>query len=248
MARFFTPPNQYLDLTTAVVSSYPLTLACFFRYSSLDANQVIFSIGDRGVPTPSVDRPHWALNIDNVGQLYARTYNLWPNLADATVAVGLVADTWYHACGLFPSSNSRTAFLNGGNKTTDNTNIPFTYPVNTTTIANMPTQPGAGWDFHGAVAEAVAYNAILTDDEVAALASGACPLAVRPQNIAAYWPLWDTSDLDLVGGYDMTPIGGPTEMAHPPVFYSFPEPRYSLGEAGGPLPSEATAQMWPRMF
>jgi len=63
----------------------------------------------------------------------------------------------------------------------------------------------------------------LSAGEVAALGAGASPLAVRPQSLVAYWPLYGnvSPETDIISGYDMTLYNSPTEAdSHPPL--SFP--------------------------
>ena len=77
--------------------------------------------------------------------------------------------------------------------------------------------------FEGAIAEAAAYNASLTADEIAALAAGYSPLFIRPDALVGYWPLGGTSYAsdysDIAAGNTLTATGTPTEVDHPPIIY-----------------------------
>ena len=134
--------------------------------------------------------------------------------------------------------------MNGGNKGT-NTGTRAVTGIDKVEIGSGDFW-GQGGFLDGMVAEAVIYGVGFSDDEALALSQAVSPLCVRPDDILAYWPLFNAPYLDWVGGYDMSPVNGPTDADGPPIFYPFPEPTYPLGEGDGSV--GAVAQMWPRFF
>ena len=106
--------------------------------------------------------------------------------ADATVTelIGgtLTARKWVHICGTYDLSTMRL-YING---------------TQVATLANTKASASASSDyaffgsaaeqFDGALAEAGIWSAVLTTDEVSALAAGAKPSAVRLGNLVFYVP------------------------------------------------------------
>jgi hypothetical protein len=217
MARAFAAASsQYLIHSAAVLTAEPLTMACWFKSNDVTGNYSLMSLGTNG----ALER--WVLTAaGGVGgdPIRATSVNAGggANLACDTTA-GYTAGAWHHATGVFTSSTSRAAYLNGGNKGTDATSVAMTGVVDRTLVAaRINTTIGAFLD--GAVAEAGIWSAALTDSEVASLAKGFSPLLVRPASLVAYWPLIGRTDpeISLKGGLNLTLSGGPTNADHCPV-------------------------------
>lgn len=142
---------------------------------------------------------------------------------NATTSTTISADTWFHACGVYTSATSRAAFLNGGGKGTDATNRTPS-GIDRTSVgmgdgssASTPFAPaGTGY-----LAEVGIWDAALTDAEVAVLATGVSPLAVRPQSLVGYWPIVGKTspEINYVNGTAVLSVQGTLSAApHPRVF------------------------------
>lgn len=217
MSRLFDDgANQYLKVDSALVTTEPFTLACWF-YSDDDTNdQTLISIADK-----DATQPYHSLQIrgDDVDDpLRATTFD--GTSAYAVSTSGYTANTWHHACGIWAAANDRRVYIDGAGKGTS--------AVNKATAGHNSCAIGVSADstptryLSGRIAEAGIWNIALTDDEVAVLAKGYSPLFVRPQNLVAYYRLIQDEDQDCVGGYDMTPFNAPTIKPHPPVLYPAP--------------------------
>jgi hypothetical protein len=124
-------------------------------------------------------------------------------------------NAWHHIAGVWTATNSRAAFLNGGNKGTDIVDV-TPVNLNVTSIGRVGDSTPVDY-MDGRIAEVGIWDVALTDAEIAILAAGFSPLFIRPQNLVAYWPLIRDEDQDRVGGYGFTAYNTPTIGVHPPV-------------------------------
>jgi hypothetical protein len=199
--------SNRIGITAALVTGAPCTLACWFNSTSLTANQNLIAL---------VDLP----NSNYIGLAASGTRAGDPviayvggALALASSSTGYSANTWQHAAGVFTSSTSRAAFVNGGSKGTNTTSVTPTSLVSTA----LGMFNAAGSDsMLGALAEVGIWNVALTDDEVASLAKGFSPDQIRPQSLIAYLPLVRTAQ-DIKGNA-WTTAGTLTVADHPRVY------------------------------
>ena len=225
MARLFDDAqSEYLDGTPPVVE-IPCTMACWAN-NDLDSDRDFFALWNVSDTNYCI----LAFNSSGGGD-HLRSFQKGADAAAITPCV--VGDVWplnewHHACGVFSATNARSVFFDGGNKGTDATEVGATDGFSTVEIGRFST---SYWS--GMIAEAAIWNVALTDAEVAILAKGYSPLFVRPQSLVAYWPLIRDEDQDRVGGYDLTPVNGPSIAVHPPVIYPAPRAFY-MAAAGAP--------------
>lgn len=203
MARLFTrASSEYLSVGSVAVSDYPFTLACWFNTDSTNEQHFISLGGSSGYY--------------HTLQMFSTTVRCRSQAGlDYAFAsrVGLTANTWQHACGVFVAADSRTVYLNGGNPYTNNTDsVPFNTMTGMSIGCRLATP---NFYMSGGIAEAAIWNAALTAAEVASLGAGISPPQVRPDALAAYWPLVNT-DQDWVGGHNMTAYNTPSWTDHPP--------------------------------
>jgi hypothetical protein len=217
MARkFIRASSQYLDLTAAPIGGVPLTMACWFNLSDITNGQFLMSISDYSIPASG---DYFALVADGTAggdPLNASTYQ--SSTKSATTSSGYSAGTWHHGCAVFAAVDDRRAYIDGGSKGT-NAESMTPADLSHTGIGTLIRQDWPATFTDGLIAEAVWWNAALTDDEVAILAKRYSPLFVRPQNIVQYLPLIRDNDEDIVGGYSWNNATSPTVDAHPPIIY-----------------------------
>lgn len=207
MARSFNGSSDHLTASSAVVTAAPLTIAAWF-YATAMGNQDVASIGDT-----AGDGNYFRLNLRSVGGIEA-----WANSAKAITSSNWAQNVWSHACGVFTTSTSRAAFLNGASKGTDTTSA-TPAGLDSTSIGRLVRLNPTVF-FSGRIAEVGVWNAALSDDEVASLAKGYSPALIRPMSLVAYWPLigHTSPEQDVRGGTHLT-VTGATAAAHCPIIY-----------------------------
>ncbi|MFH1924363.1 MAG: LamG-like jellyroll fold domain-containing protein [Planctomycetota bacterium] len=222
MARFFDDAqSEYVEWSGAgpPVTSPPFTLSCWF-YTDTDAvGQALMWIGDKDAS----DQILGSLQVDAVSGGYrkviARTVASG-GLAGAAKAWNYSVNTWHHVCGVFSAENDRLVALDYSQQGSDNTSLGVA-GIDRVSIGRLGDATPDKY-LSGAVAEAAIWNVALADDDVRALHQRFSPLMIRPENLAAYWPLgglWGQNDNDRLGTYPMTAYNSPSWTDHPPLIY-----------------------------
>lgn len=230
MSRSFaSSSSQYLTYSGAVLSATPLTMACFFNPVSGAGTYTLLSISD-SAQSATYLQLHLASNRVRASEGANGVGIATANNVTTNVSNGV----WQHACGVFGSSSSRDAFLNGGLKGSNTTTI-GAGTLDRTEIGAKFNIARGGY-MNGQIAEVGLWSAALTDAEVATLGKGVSPLLVRPQSLVAYWPLIGRAspEIDIRGGFNMTLGGTPTAADHPRIYYPTPRIMYSLPAAAAP--------------
>ena len=222
--------SQYLERTTTVGASFPLTISAWFKTNSTTTAQVIWS------ESSTTGQSRHSLYIDTDSKLKVVTVdvnNLNGNFVPyAAVSTNSVTTGWHHGVAYFPDNNSRTVYLdgNGVTNTTAVTNVAGRNRTNIGCRYGATTTPAVY--FNGNIAEFAIWTVLLTQGEITALANGANPLAIRPANLLTYYPLggfFGNSGNDFSsGGRNMTSVGTPTYEDHPSIYY--PQPIYFAPE------------------
>jgi len=199
----------FIQATVAAVLAHPVTMACWFNVDDITSFNTLMDIKYSGADT------RWALIAkgDTAGDPIFASSVVTGTYRSAATSLGYSAGTWQHACGVFTSTISRAAFLNGGSKGTDTVSInPAASALDLTRIIG-----GAS----GNIAEAAIWNIALSDAEVAILAKPTSPLLIRPESLVFYNPLIRDWGHDWIGGlaFSITGAPDPTITNHPRVFY-----------------------------
>lgn len=241
MARDFSEGStQYLYAASAPATAVPVTMACWFNPDTVSNQDVLICLVQDSSPWAQFSlRARGDLAYDYIN---AMAYN-GATAGAAKSTSGFSASTWQHACGVFVSSTSRYAYLNGGNKGSNTTNVT---PSGIDSVFLGAIRTGApDGNLEGSLADVGIWTAALTDDEVLMLAKGLSPLMVRPGSLVFYARLIRTEDWDMVGGISLTAVNSPGVVAHP--FLLFPS-RQVVPVAGlvppiyvTPAPAEAQA-------
>lgn len=124
----------------------------------------------------------------------------------AATTTGYVASTWQHVCGVFTSSSSRAAFLDGGSKGTNSESCVGN--ANEFVVGCQRSQDPLSY-FNGKVAQVAIWDIALSDAEVAQLAEGVSPQNIQAAHLTNYWTL-ATDGTRTVGSYDLSSTGSPT--------------------------------------
>lgn len=212
MSRDFSSSN-YLSYSGAVASAVPFSVACWFMVTTASPNfDRLLSIGDQ------TDNEEFTININTLFGVGA-TSRTGGSGATATSSANTSQNTWAHAAGVFTSSSSRAAFLDGANKGTNSTSsTPSGLDL---TVIGARANATQGSPFRGHIAEVGLWDVALTDAEVAILGAGYSPLLVRPQSLVAYWPIGGrySPEISLLEGFAMTVSGTPAYADHPRIIY-----------------------------
>ena len=205
MARNFNGTSARIHISSAVVTTTPYTMACWFRTTNMTQVSALLSLTSsftqystlffRGdVASDPIDILIEAGGAQNVTRS----------------TTGCTSGKWHHACGVFSAANSRTVYLDGGSSATSTTSLSPT--INQTEIGAFRS---GSW-FAGDIAEVGIWNIDLTAAEVASLAKGVSPALIRPQNHVAYLPLIrDTHEIVNATGF--TDVNT-TAANHPRVY------------------------------
>ena len=230
MARLFDDASsQYLEVASVPTADMPLSIACWFYTDSDSALQSLVTLADVTASSKFYRlQAEGTVAGDPVQAVYART-----STVSAATTSGYSTNTWHHALGTFTSVDLRTAYIDGGSKGTEATNMGVFTPTALAIGRSNDSSPDRY--VSGSIAEVAIWIAVLTDDEAIILARGYSPLLVRPQSLVFYLPGIRDADQDIVGGLSLTPVNAPTISAHPRVFY--PAPLWTpIAAAGGAPP------------
>ena len=185
----FDGTDDSVDGSGSLLTAVPITIAAWIYPANTNANKVAVWLGDNGGAQwnafyiiPSNNAKLSAVSANN---------NVFSG-ADSTSIYS--ANTWYHICGVFASSMSRTIYFNGVNEVTNTTS---STPVGIDSFfIGKHGVTGGGSLMNGQITEVAIWNVALTDAEVALLASSrikGIPLQVRPANLKLYYPMDDQS-------------------------------------------------------
>jgi hypothetical protein len=218
MALTFSGSGQYLLRTGAVVTAMPLTLAAWVNLSSLAAASTIINVSSSTADDTYLI--HYSLGMTEMSALIENAAGTDDQSAAPTTAIA--TGTWYHVCGVFTSSTSRTCYVNGTGAVTSVVSIaPTSTNINNMSIgvSNAAATGGIDSPAFGTIAFPAIWNVALTAADVAALAAGASPKKVRPQGLVSYTRMSeiDSPVPDLCGG-TWTVTGSPTAGANPRIY------------------------------
>ena len=214
MAYDFNGTNQYLSCASASVTATPITIACWFYVTNTTAAHNLVGLNSAN----AVDRYALQARGDVAGDPVRAQVNISGTSANADTTAAYSANTWTHACGVFLSSTSRTAYINGGSSGTNTTSVSPS-GINQQSIGAqrfLNNSNGASFT-SGRIAEVGIYNVELTAAEILSLARGFTCDKVRPQSLVFYAPL--VRDLiDYKGGLTITNNNTATVANHPRVY------------------------------
>lgn len=244
MARLFTASSSMRLENTggAPVTAVPFSILAWVYPTASAANYGVIGLSD-GTTNNAI-----VLRLDSSGgnpQLVLASIADGGGSSNATTSAAWNANAWNAIAGTFDASIGVSAYVNGGNKgngsiTANPIGIGQTF-IGQETRSNLYMQ--------GRIAEVAMYNALLTDDEVAAHAKGIPAWRIRPAALQFYCPIYglQSPEPDLHAGavkstfLPMTLTNSPTQADHAPVIPS--SSRWWKAEQ--PLqPAETGAIVW----
>src|SRR4030067_871603 len=239
MARGVYSFSNYFALSSALATAEPLTIAGWV-YPNAFTNYVILS-GIYYVPGSGSGLEVCEICLDITTGKTIASVNTGAGSTDAYSATGATVNTWNHFAGLFTSSTSRTAYMNGAPGTTLTTSRVFPDTLNKTVIGirnnkdNSIAYPAAyNW-----IADLGCWNAALTTAEILQLSLGYSPLFVRSASLVDYYSMirGDASGNEpgYRAGLKMVEQGTVAVQTHPRVFYPSSPIKLGVPAAGGPV-------------
>ena len=214
MSRLFdNGANEYLEIDSAVIAAYPLTLAAWFYSDDTANSQCLIWVGDKDVAL------EWQALIAAgvIGGDPVRAFSARAGFTtEAESTSGYSANTWHHGAAVFTGATNRAAFIDGRSKGTDAGNIVIGATYDRTSIGRTGDSTPSRY-MSGRVAEAVALRIAATDYQVWLHAQGVpAPIVWPGWAIAAYWPLFEVDRDFPVANYNMSPFNTPSWAPHPP--------------------------------
>lgn len=185
MSYSFDGTDDYIEGGSAALTVAPFTMACWFRPVNVTANGTLMSLS---VDTGATDRFVLQAAGAIVGDPVRLQIVQGGTSSNASVTGAYTANTWQHAAGVFTSSTSRRAYLDGVAGTLDTTNL-TPAGVNRTGLGYHITSGTRSVFFNGRIAEAAIWNEALSAADIAALANGFRPSLIRPSALVFYAPL-----------------------------------------------------------
>ncbi len=235
MARTFVAANSHRYLkAVAPVTTYPFTIAAWFRPVDITTEFTIFSIGD----TATTDNWWSMVAAGHDGDVLRFHLNDSGSFGAADSDTTYAADVWSHGCVVSTTATNRVAYLNanpGLTNTSDRT------PDGADTIAiGIRVASSLSKPFGGRIAHVGLWNKALDQLEIDALAAGVPVHRVRPADNVGDWPLWGlhSPEIDLSTQNNALTVGGTGEPAiadGPPVgmFTRAPNSIFVPAVAGG---------------
>jgi len=212
---FTSASSQHLSTSSTPVTTFPCTLACWVNLTNTTDTCAFISLQN------SATQSRIQLS-NNAGSTPKRAVQIIASDAVGTLGIAGVNETafsagaWYHAAGVFTSSTSPQAFLNG--------NVGVTAGVGSITptgidqiLIGARRSTALGLYQNGLMAEVGIWNAALTAAEIASLAKGMTCDKVRPQSLVFYAPLVREL-IDQKGGLVITNNNAATVAAHTRVY------------------------------
>lgn len=210
--KFDDAATQYLKVDASAVAADPMTLACFFNTDDLTINQDLMVVGVSGsISNRNCRILRCAGAIANDPVRASSGSNTGSSVSDSN---GIVANQWMHAAGVFASTSSRIAYLNGVAGAEETTSRVITGTVNETDIGADVRSANTNYT-SGCIAWPAIWNIALSQPEIERLAKGAHPTTVRPAALVAFWDFTGANtEFGKQGTYPLTnsgsvPINGP---------------------------------------
>jgi len=220
VARYFdSASSQKLSIDSAVVTGAPFTLACWFRADNTNSDQGLISLADK-----DVNNQFFFLRLDGITPVLTARAGSGGTTGTAQTSTQASANTWHHGVAVFSAANDRAVYLDGAGKGTNTTSVTPT-GIDQTAVGVLTRLTPVSFML-GRIAEAAIWNVALSDDDVASLSKGFSPLLIRPQSLAAYWPLFgnDSPEPDRwTGSFNLT-VTGATKEEHVRIYYPWGMP------------------------
>lgn len=207
MALSLSGSGQYLTVTPAIISSYPMSIGAWINQTANTGNQDIVSISEAA--NTDMFLLYLAGGSPRCAIKFSGTF--------ASASAGVISlGVWVHVVGVFASATSRIIYVNGINRATNATSGTPTGVTNTQIGAQTT---GTGDYFNGSIAYPTIWNTALSATDVTNLynsGSGVDPRTIQAGNIVSFSILQSGPPYpDSVTSVNWTVTGSPTVVADP---------------------------------
>lgn len=256
MSRDLNGTTAYLTRTDRLgFNGYPLSVFVWFQADTFaTTNKTLFCIAqDSGAAN---DMLKLAVLTGSVLEII--NYDVTSGYVGVQTTATASTGVWQTAAGVWASSSSRSAYLNGANKVTSTgaSNVVFADLTRTAVGANVL---GPAFEFFdGRIAHCAVWSTALTDDDVAILHAGLHPTRVKSASLVAYWSVSgkDSPEIDIVGRNDLTVVNATVSNEEPRIARAASSYIVALGGANGtyippapaPAPSPGTLAVMNTRF
>lgn len=233
MARDFDGSTGFLTKSSALATTYPVTMSCWFNSDNDTTNLVLMSLStDAGTA-------RFALVAAGAGTggntLICSSITSAGGGSNAeTGAPYWSSGAWHHAAGVIASPTSRYAYLDGAASAHSTTSRVVT-GLDRTMIASRFNAGTTGAYFSGKIAEVGVWNIDLSPAELTMLARGVSPLLVRPASLVTYCPVYgrNSPEIDFMDSGTFALTGTADQAAHPRIIMPAAQRRIYIPAAGG---------------
>ena len=174
--------TEYLRTTPESLFSYPFTINCWFRLTTVSAQRNLVMLENSG------NGQRLALFVNSSNNLVLVVVDSGGTTQTTITGVAIAANTWYMATGVFTSATSRTVYLNGANAVTGTVSRTPTTPARVL-IGAQYAGVGTTSNLNGRIAEVGIWDVALGTSDIDSLYNYAKPTAVQPRNLQIYYPL-----------------------------------------------------------
>lgn len=200
---FASASSQNLTVSSAILSSYPISLAAWTRVENTTTNYRNIGIINSDASVRIVLMNCVSGGLHQVSSV--------PTSSGFSNTGAYSAGTFYHAAGVWPATNSRTPYFNGSAGTT-NTDSWSGGSVDRFAIGGYVTA-----FLEGRNAEVAIWSVSLTGAEISSLSKGFKPYRIRPQSLVFYAPLIRNLQ-DTKGALAITNNNSAPVANHPRVY------------------------------
>jgi len=210
VSRHFDGTGDHLDYAGALVVGQPVTFSCWIKRDSV-ASDRLMTIGVSGT-----DQNYNGLWISSAGAALAVSATSTATSSASTTVLASTDLDWAHVAAVCAASNDRRSYLRGAGKgTSSNTRSPAGQNA-----FRVGESLGGGGGFTGYISHMAVWSAALDDSEIAALAAGAIPTAIRPGSLVDYWELPSGGSLTGVNGTVLTATNTTASAESPTILSS----------------------------
>lgn len=223
MARnFVKASSQRVEVTACPIgTTLPVTMAGWFYTTNYPAaNAIIYSF------SASASIPQLIILMAPTGNVY----NFWANasISDNIGTTATVTNSVYQHAAVTFTTTEIAVYLNGGNRVAKSGTYTLA-TMNRSTVGALDFNGGGpGQYFNGLIGECAAWTALLTNAQIAVLATGIPANRIEPNNLVHYWPMYGVTspevNLASTGATYNGTVTGATLANHPPMSRYAPRP------------------------
>ena len=208
--------DDWLVTTATPITGYPLSISAWCRVFTDGTGWVIAGVYDQD----SGQHFHQLRAAFHSGGDPAECSSMGGSgqFKKALSSTGMSLNTWHHVLGSYTQNTLREVWLDGAGHVQ---NTSGTTPTGLDRLGiGKAAYQSPSHQIDGQIAHVAFWDAALGADDAAVLAAGYSPLFVKPANLVAYYPLYDTASpsIDIVGGYNATWQNTPAvSPSDPPV-------------------------------